>query len=101
MSHPITIEERLRALCAEACGLHPEEIEPKRRLIECGLDSVRAMELMGRVEEIFSLHIPDEHAFRIKTFQDLTSYVRARVSEASPTGGHAEIGSSAGAGLGE
>jgi acyl carrier protein len=83
MSNPVTIEERLRLLCADVCGLHPEEIRPKRRFIECGLDSVRAMELMGRVEESFSLDIPDEHVFRLKTFHDLTSYVCARLEQGS------------------
>lgn len=72
-------EMRLRSMLAEACGLEPGELVAKRRFLEYGLDSVRLLELVSAVEEAFGLTISDETSARLKTLEDLTTYVSAQM----------------------
>jgi acyl carrier protein len=80
------LERRLTELCAEACGLPSEQLNPQRRFLEYGLDSVRALELVSAVEESFDIDIEDEMASRLKTLADLIGCVRAltRAQEHQP-----------------
>jgi acyl carrier protein len=78
------LESRLRVMLAEACGLAPSELVPKRRFLEYGLDSVRLLEVVSAIEEAFDLTISDETSLRLKTLEDLTVYVKSQVALETP-----------------
>ena len=73
------LHQQLAQAIATVCGIDVSTSRPDGRLIEYGLDSVRAVDLLVCLEETFSISIPDEIAPRMRTLQDLAQYVQARL----------------------
>jgi acyl carrier protein len=68
------------AMIAEGCGLRSTDIRSDRPLIEYGLDSVRAIDLLISIEERFELTIPEETARYLKTIDDIVGYMQDRLA---------------------
>jgi len=70
----------VRQLLAEVCALDPTSIKPDAPLIDYGLDSARAIDLIVGLEGAFAIRIPDEAAAKMKTLKDIVAYVEGRIS---------------------
>lgn len=68
----------IRQLLAEVCALDPTSVQPDAPLIDYGLDSARAIDLIVGLEEAFGIRIPDDAVAKMKTLQDITNYVKGR-----------------------
>jgi acyl carrier protein len=79
--------ERLRRLIAESCAVPPDLVVGSARLRGYGIDSVRIMDLMFRLEEDFSVQFNIEELDGIRTVADLAAYIellRQRKGEDEP-----------------
>jgi acyl carrier protein len=74
----MTVTADVKRLLAETCALDPASIRDDGRLIEYGLDSVRAMDFIIALEEAFGISVPDEEAARLRTVADVAAYVERR-----------------------
>jgi len=74
-------EAEIRRLLAEVCALDPASLRGDAPLIEYGLDSARAIDLLVSLEEAFGVQIPDEAARDMRTLEDIVRYVKARTEE--------------------
>ena len=61
------------------CNLQGIRVQGDRPLIEYGIDSVRAVELIVELEQQFQIDIPDEDAFQLRTLNNVINYVQSRV----------------------
>ena len=52
-------------------------------LIECGIDSVSAVELVSLVEDRFVIDVSDEMIARLRSVDELVGYIALRLSQAS------------------
>ncbi len=76
------LTDEVKRLLGATCAVAPAAIRDDARLIEYGLDSVRAMDLVIALEERFAIQIPDADAAKLKTVADLTGYVEKRAAGA-------------------
>ena len=65
-------------LIVQKTRIDPRKIRPSSRLIDFGLDSVRAMEMIADLEEVYDLLIPDQDLMELQTLQDIASYIERR-----------------------
>lgn len=70
----------VRQLLAEVCAVDPASVQLDAPLIDYGLDSARAIDLIVGLEEAFSIRIPDEAVAKMKTLNDIVAYVKARMT---------------------
>jgi acyl carrier protein len=70
----------VRGILAEVCAVEPDALAPDAPLIDYGLDSARAIDLLVALEETFGIRIPDEAAAKMRTLKDIVLYVEARIS---------------------
>lgn len=80
------VESAVRTLVAELCGVAADTIALDTDLRAYGMDSVRGIELLVRLEEAFGVSLPDESLTFLKTTSDVARYViecreRARLGE--------------------
>lgn len=68
----------LRDLLAKKTRIDRERIHPSSRLVDFGIDSVRAMEIVVDLERIFAISIPDQDLMDIESLQDIAAYVQRR-----------------------
>ena len=74
--------ERVKAIIADELSVEPDEVTPQSRFVEdLGADSLDVVELVMRLEDEFSLEIPDEEAEKIGTVGEAAKYIE----------GHAEV----------
>jgi acyl carrier protein len=77
-----TVEPIVKDLVASLCGIPAVEISGEGRLIEYGLDSVRAIDLLVSLEDAFAMEVPDDVAQRVRTVSDVTRYIAKRLAVA-------------------
>lgn len=63
---------------AEVCALDQNAIRDDGLLIEYGIDSVRAMDLIISIEESFSIQVEDDDAALLRTVSDVAGYVEKK-----------------------
>ena len=67
---------KIREIVVEQLGVDPEEVKIESSFIDdLGADSLDTVELIMAFEEEFGIEIPDEAAEKIKTVQDVVSYI--------------------------
>jgi acyl carrier protein len=71
------------SIISDVCGIGVEQIEPDMRLAACGLDSVRAINLLLALEETFNISIPDEVGSRVRTVREVIMYLEGRLRHAA------------------
>ena len=70
------IFEQLTEVIVDKLQVSKEEIRLDARFIEdLQADSLDIVDLVMGIEEIFDIHIPDEHAERILTVQNALDYI--------------------------
>lgn len=71
------IEERVRSIISDQLGVAEEQVKPESKFIEdLGADSLDIVELIMAMEEEFETEIPDEEAEKIRTVNDVISYIK-------------------------
>ncbi|MEM7410833.1 MAG: SDR family NAD(P)-dependent oxidoreductase [Myxococcota bacterium] len=85
------LDEHLRAEIATVLGLSSsDEIEPRSRLMDLGMDSLMAVELKARAERSLGLSLPSTLFFDHPTVESLVAYLEASLApgpaeDAEPT----------------
>jgi len=72
------MEDEVIRLIAEACDVNPEDVQRDRLLVEYGLDSARAMDLVVGLEDAFQVQISDEVASKLRKVDDVIRFVCER-----------------------
>ena len=68
--------ERVRDIVGDQLGVEADEVSIESTFIDdLGADSLDIVELIMAFEEEFGIEIPDEAAEKIKTVQDVVSYI--------------------------
>jgi len=84
--------DRVRSTMQELFDVGPERIQMETKLIEdLDLDSIDAIDLAARLEEITRQRLPEETLRALRTVEDVVTLIHATVSaEAAPGGGAEE-----------
>ena len=68
--------EKVRDIVVDQLGVEPDEVAIESTFIDdLGADSLDIVELIKAFEEEFGIESPDEAAEKIKTVQDVVSYI--------------------------
>ena len=68
--------DKVRDIMVEQLGVEADDVTIESTFIDdLGADSLDIVELIMAFEEEFSIEIPDEDAEKIKTVQDVVSYI--------------------------
>ena len=68
--------EKVRDIVVEQVGVEADEVAIESTFIDdLGADSLDIVELIMAFEEEFGIEIPDEAAEKIKTVQDVVTYI--------------------------
>ncbi len=68
--------EKVRKIVVEQLGVEEDDVKIDSTFIDdLGADSLDIVELIMAFEEEFGIEIPDEAAEKIKTVQDVVSYI--------------------------
>ena len=68
--------EKVKSIVVEQLGVDEKEVKMDAAYIDdLGADSLDIVELIMAFEEEFGIEIPDEAAEKIKTVQDVVSYI--------------------------
>ncbi len=72
----MAVQEKVKSIIVEQLGVDPEKVKLESKFIEdLGADSLDIVELVMAMEEEFDLEIPDEDAEKLKTVNDVQSYL--------------------------
>ncbi len=75
----MSISPKVKEIIVEQLGVDPEKVKPEASFIDdLGADSLDIVELVMAMEEEFDLEIPDEDAEKLKTVQDVASYLQKK-----------------------
>jgi len=74
------IETIVREMIQEVSGADATHAQ---LLIECGIDSVSAVDLVALVEDRFSIEVPDDVIARFKSVDEVVGYVAHRLDQAA------------------
>ncbi len=77
----MTVDEKVKNIIVEQLGVDNETVTPEASFIDdLGADSLDIVELVMTMEEEFDLEIPDEDAEKIKTVNDVVTYIKSKVN---------------------
>jgi acyl carrier protein len=73
-----TVQARVKEIVCEQLGVSEDEVTPEASFIEdLGADSLDIVELVMALEEEYEMEISDEEAEKIKTVQDVVTYIES------------------------
>jgi acyl carrier protein len=73
------VDERVKKIIVEQLGVDEEDVTPEASFVDdLGADSLDTVELVMAFEEEFGIEIPDEHAEKILTVQNVIDYIKER-----------------------
>lgn len=75
----MALSPKIKDIIVEQLGVDPEKVKPEASFIDdLGADSLDIVELVMAMEEEFDLEIPDEDAEKLKTVNDVSSYLEKK-----------------------
>jgi len=75
------ILDQVTSLIAKEYNVDAAKLAPSTRLVEdLNVDSLDAVELMMRIEDVFNFKISDQEAQTLKTVEDIVRLVTARTA---------------------
>lgn len=75
----MSTQPKVIKIIEEQLGVDPERVKPEASFIDdLGADSLDIVELVMAMEEEFDLEIPDEDAEKLRTVQDVMSYLESK-----------------------
>ena len=75
----MSIHPKVKDIIVEQLGVDPEKVKSEASFIDdLGADSLDIVELVMAMEEEFDLEIPDEDAEKLKTVQDVATYLEKK-----------------------
>ena len=75
----MSITPKVKDIIVEQLGVDPEKVKAEASFIDdLGADSLDIVELVMAMEEEFDLEIPDEDAEKLKTVNDVQSYLTGK-----------------------
>jgi len=75
----MALNPKIKDIIVEQLGVDPERIKSEASFIDdLGADSLDIVELIMAMEEEFDLEIPDEDAEKLKTVQDVATYLEGK-----------------------
>jgi acyl carrier protein len=79
MEVTMPVQGKVKDIIVEQLGVDPERVKPEASFIDdLGADSLDIVELVMAMEEEFDLEIPDEDAEKLRTVQDVASYLQSK-----------------------
>ena len=70
------LEDRVKEIIVDQLGVNAEQVTLEASFIDdLGADSLDSVELIMAFEEEFNIEIPDEAAEKIKSVQDVVTYI--------------------------
>lgn len=85
MAHTTDVSGKITEALAEYLKRDAASIKPTHHLRDdLGLDSMAVIEMLYRIEEVFSLQIPDQDLVGLTTVGQVIDYVQRRVAPAPP-----------------
>ncbi len=75
------IEEKVIDIIVDKLGVERSEVTPEAVFVDdLGADSLDLVELIMAMEEEFGMEIADEEAEKLRTVQDVISFISARAA---------------------
>ena len=74
------IETIIRVI-AETMRLDPDGIKPETRLESLGIDSLKAINILFELEEIYDVEVPNEVIAELETVQDIESTLQTLLAK--------------------
>ena len=72
----MSVKAKVKDIIVEQLGVDPERVKEDAKFIEdLGADSLDIVELVMAMEEEFDIEIPDEDAEKLKSVNDVQSYL--------------------------
>ncbi|MFW5960532.1 MAG: acyl carrier protein [Chitinivibrionales bacterium] len=72
-------EAKLKEIIAEELSVDAEKVTPEASFVDdLGADSLDQVELIMKLEDEFSVEIPDEDAEKLKTVKDALDYLNSK-----------------------
>ena len=75
----MSIQQKITDIVVEQLGVEADRVKPEASFIDdLGADSLDIVELVMAMEEEFDLEIPDEEAEKLRTVQNVLSYLESK-----------------------
>ncbi len=72
------LNPKIKEIIVEELGTDPERVKMEASFIDdLGADSLDIVQLVMAIEEEFNIDIPDEDVEKLRTVQDVQSYLKA------------------------